>query len=66
MKVILNSLIRCLFCLILVYFVNHLILYFGGNISVKINEITACVSALFGASGIAALYALQVFFTICG
>lgn len=63
-RIILNAVIRCLFCLICVYICNDLIQYFGGNISVKINEITVCVSTLFGASGIAALYILQLFFTM--
>ena len=63
-KVVLNMLIRCLFCLVCIYLCNELIVYFGGNISVKINEITACVSALLGISGVAALYILQWFFTI--
>lgn len=63
-RMILDMVIRCLFCLVCIYFFNELIVYFGGNISVKINEITACVSALFGVSGIAALYGLQLFFTM--
>lgn len=63
-KIILNMIIRCLFCLVCIYFCNQLIVYFGGNISVKINEITACVSALLGVSGVAALYILQLFFTM--
>lgn len=63
-RIILDTVIRCLFGLVCIYFCNELIGYFGGTISVKINEITACVSALFGMSGIAALYALQLFFTM--
>lgn len=63
-KIVLNMLIRCLFCLICIYLCNEAIVYFGGNISVKINEITACVSAFLGISGVAALYLLQCFFTI--
>lgn len=61
---LLNCVIRCLFGLVCVYFCNYLIAYFGGDFSVKINEISACVSALLGTSGVAALYALQLFFTI--
>ena len=60
----LDTVIRCLSCLICIYIINQIILGFGGDISVKINEITTCVSAIFGLSGIAGLYALQVFFTI--
>lgn len=63
-KVIMNMVIRCLFGLVCIYLCNELIAYFGGNITVKINEITACVSALLGTSGVAALYALQLFFTM--
>lgn len=63
-KTILNMVIRCLFGLVCIYFCNEIILYFGGNISVKINEISACVSALLGMSGVAALYVLQLFFTM--
>jgi hypothetical protein len=62
-KLLLNTLIRCLFCLICVYVGNDLIRYFGGDISVKINEITLAVSAIFGWSGIGSLYILQWFFT---
>ena len=65
-KIILNALIRCLFCLVCVYVCNGLISCFGGNIVVKINEITVCVSALLGISGVAGLYILQLFFTIRG
>lgn len=63
-KIVLNTVIRCLFGLVCIYFCNEFILYFGGNISVKINEISACVSALLGISGVAALYLLQLFFTM--
>ena len=65
-RVIMNAAIRCLFCLICVYLCNDLIRYFGGNIAVKINEITVCVSTLLGISGVAGLYILQLFFTIRG
>ena len=65
-KIILNALIRCLFCLVCVYVCNGLISYFGGNIVVKINEITICVSTILGISGVAGLYLLQLFFTIHG
>ncbi len=65
-RVIMNAVIRCLFCLICVYLCNDLIQYFGGNIAVKINEITVCVSTLLGISGVAGLYVLQLFFTIHG
>ena len=65
-KIILNALIRCLFCLFCVYVCNGLISYFGGNIVVKINEITICVSTILGISGVAGLYLLQLFFTIHG
>lgn len=65
-RVIMNAVIRCLFCLICVYLCNGLIQYFGGNIAVKINEITVCVSTLLGISGVAGLYVLQLFFTIHG
>lgn len=63
-RFLLDTIIRCLFGLVCICFFNDIIAYFGGNISVKINEITACISALFGLSGIAGLYALQLFFTI--
>jgi hypothetical protein len=62
-KMILNTIIRCLFCLVCVYLCNDLIRYFGGDFSVKINEITLAVSAVFGWSGIGSLYVLQWFFT---
>jgi hypothetical protein len=62
-KMIMNTIIRCLFCLVCVYLCNGFIQYFGGNISVKINEITLGVSAIFGWSGIGALYILQWFLT---
>lgn len=65
-RVIMNAAIRCLFCLICVYLCNGLIQYFGGNIAVKINEITVCVSTLLGVSGVAGLYVLQLFFTTHG
>lgn len=65
-RVLMNAVIRCLFCLICVYLCNGMIQYFGGNIAVKINEITVCVSTLLGISGVAGLYVLQLFFTIHG
>ena len=63
-RLFLDTLIRCLFCLICIYFINQFLIYFGMNLSVKINEITACVSAVFGLSGVAGLYLLQLFFTM--
>lgn len=65
-RVLMNAVIRCLFCLICVYLCNGMIRYCGGNIAVKINEITVCVSTLLGISGVAGLYVLQLFFTIHG
>ncbi len=63
-RIFLDTLLRCLFGLVCIFFVNELIAHFGGEISVKINEISACVSAIFGGSGVLALYGLQYFFTI--
>ena len=63
-RIFFDTLIRCLFGLVCIFFANEIISYFGGDISVKINEISACVSAIFGGSGVLALYGLQLFFTI--
>lgn len=63
-RIFFDTVIRCLFGLVCIFFTNEIIAYFGGNISVKINEISACVSAVFGGSGVLALYGLQWFFTI--
>ena len=62
-RILMNTIIRCLFCLVCIYFCNQVILYFGGEISVRINEISMAVSAIFGISGVAALYGLQAVFT---
>ncbi len=63
-NVIWNILLRCLSGLVLIYIINYGIAYFGGNIDVKINEISASVAGIFGVSGVIGLYALQLFFTI--
>ncbi len=61
---LLNCVIRCLFGLVCIYFCNDVIAYFGGDLSVKINEISACASAILGMSGVAGLYVLQLYFTM--
>lgn len=61
---LLNCVIRCLFGLVCIYLCNYVIAYFGWDLSVKINEISACASAILGMSGIAGLYVLQLFFTM--
>ena len=63
-RIFFDTIIRCLFGLVCIFFANEIIAHFGGEISVKINEISACISAIFGGSGIVALYGLQWFFTI--
>ncbi len=63
-RVIMDAVIRCLFCLICIYLCNGLIQVMGGDIAVKINEITVCVSTILGISGVAGLYILQLFFTM--
>ena len=60
-RVLMNAVIRCLFCLICVYLCNGMIQYCGGNIAVKINEITVCVSTLLGISGVAGLMCYSYF-----
>ncbi len=62
-RILMNMVIRCLFCLICIIVCNQIILYSGGEISVKINEISTVVSAIFGMSGVAALYGLQAVLT---
>lgn len=61
---LLNCVIRCLFGLVCIYLCNDVIAYFGGDLSVKINEISACASAILGMSGVVGLYVLQIFFTM--
>lgn len=56
--------VRCLSGTIIIYVVNLALSYFGGNLSVTINEISIGVSGIFGIWGVAFLYALQYYFTI--
>lgn len=63
-RLVLNFLVRCLSSLVIIYVVNFLLEYFGGNFVVNINEITIGVSGFLGIWGVILLYALQYYFTI--
>ncbi len=63
-RLVLNFLVRCLSGLVIIYVVNFLVEYFGGNFIVNINEITIGVSGFLGIWGVILLYALQYYFTI--
>jgi hypothetical protein len=63
-KVVCNFVARGLLGLILIYVVNSAIAYYGGNLTVNINEITIGVSGILGIWGVIFLYALQYYFTI--
>ena len=62
-RLVLNFLVRCLSGLVIIYVVNFLVEYFGGNFIVNINEITIGVSGFLGIWGVILLYALQYYFT---
>ncbi len=63
-RLILKIVTRCLSGIVIIYVVNLLILHFGGNLSVSLNEFTIGVSGILGIWGIILLYALQYYFTI--
>lgn len=63
-KLLLNFVMRCLLCLVIIYVANSVIQYYGGNITVNINEITMGVSGILGIWGVILLYALQYYFTV--
>ncbi len=63
-KLILNFVARCLLGIVVIYVANFLIGYLGGNVVVKINEITMGISGFLGIWGVLLLYGLQYYFTI--
>ena len=63
-KYILNFMVRCLSGLVIIYVVNCAIQYYGGNLTVKINEIANGLFRILGIWGVIFLYALQYYFTI--
>ena len=65
-RVLVNFLMRCLLCLVIIYVANSVLQYYGQNFSVNINEITIGLSGILGVWGVLLLYALQYYFTMAG
>lgn len=63
-QLVFNFVIRCLLGIILIYVANSAIAYYGGNLSVSINEITIGVSGILGIWGVFFMYCLQYYLTI--
>lgn len=64
--VLFNTLLRCLSGLVIIYICNFFLSGMGQNLTVKINEISLCISAVLGISGVFFLYCFQWFLTITG
>ena len=55
---------RCLAGIVFITVMNQLIIFSGQNLQVRINEISVCISGVFGIIGLIFLYAFQWLLTI--